>query len=141
MKAHENILVFYREQCTYVPQMEDGEPYSWNSKRKHSDNYGKAVNDTPVENTGTRYPRSVKGFQHVKAGDVVHPTQKPVALFEYLIRTYTNPGEYVLDNTAGSGTTAIAAENTGRRWTCIERDEDYYIKAVARVLDNPGNPT
>jgi len=64
-----------------------------------------------------------------------HPTQKPVALFEYLIRTYTNPGELVLDNTAGSGTTAIAAIQSGRRWICIERDEGYFEKAIARVWE------
>lgn len=64
-----------------------------------------------------------------------HPTQKPVALFEYLIRTYTNPGELVLDNTAGSGTTAIAAIQSGRRWICIERDPGYFEKAIARVWE------
>lgn len=63
-----------------------------------------------------------------------HPTQKPVALFEYLIRTYSEPGAVVLDMTAGSGTTAIAAERAGRRWLCIERDEGYYWQAVARLL-------
>ena len=62
-------------------------------------------------------------------------TQKPVALFEYLIRTYTNPGELVLDNTAGSGTTAIAAIQSGRRWICIERDPGYFEKAIARVWE------
>ena len=63
------------------------------------------------------------------------PTQKPVALFEYLIRTYTNPGELVLDNTAGSGTTAIAAIQSGRRWVCIERDQTYFERAIARVWE------
>lgn len=66
----------------------------------------------------------------------IHPTQKPVALFEYLIRTYTDEGMTVLDNTAGSGTTAIAAENAGRRWICIERDEEYAEKAMARIRDH-----
>ena len=69
-----------------------------------------------------------------------HPTQKPVALFEYLIRTYTNPGDLVLDNTAGSGTTAIAAENAGSRWICIERDEVYAGKAVERIRQHVGAP-
>ena len=79
----------------------------------------------------TNYPTSVIDFANEGGG--FHPTQKPVALFEYLIRTYTNPGELVLDNTAGSGTTAIAAINAGRKWICIERDEGYYEKAVQRI--------
>lgn len=62
-----------------------------------------------------------------------HPTQKPVALFEYLIRTYTNEGETVLDNCSGSGTTAIAAERTGRNWICIEKDPIYYLGSVSRI--------
>ena len=79
----------------------------------------------------TGYPTSVVEFPN--EGRTIHPTQKPVALFEYLIRTYTNPSEVVLDNTAGSGTTAVAAENAERRWICIERDEDYAAKAIERI--------
>jgi len=81
----------------------------------------------------TNYPAQVQEFASVSGA--LHPTQKPVALFEYLIRTYTNPGELVLDNTAGSGTTAIAAIQSGRRWICIERDEGYFEKAIARVWE------
>ena len=81
----------------------------------------------------TNYPTSVIDFDN--EGGTFHPTQKPVALFEYLIRTYTNPGELVLDNTAGSGTTAIAAIQSGRRWICIERDQTYFEKAIARVWE------
>jgi site-specific DNA-methyltransferase (adenine-specific) len=77
-----------------------------------------------------RHPSSVQKFNR-QVG--LHPTQKPVALFEYLIRTYTDEGMTVLDNCAGSGTTAIAAERTGRRWVCIERDETYFAKACDRV--------
>lgn len=69
-------------------------------------------------------------------GGTFHPTQKPVALFEYLIRTYTNEGMVILDNTAGSGTTAVAAENAGHRWICIERDEDYAAKAIERIRNH-----
>lgn len=83
----------------------------------------------------TNYPKNLLEFPVPTSGKV-HPTQKPVALFEYLIRTYTNPGEVVLDNTAGSGTTAIAAENAGRRWICMERDPDYYASAVSRVWEH-----
>lgn len=83
------------------------------------------------ESTG--YPTTVLKFNNDKG---FHPTQKPVALFEYLIKTYTNEGETVLDNCAGSGTTAIAAENTGRKWICIEQDPAYYYQAVGRVWNH-----
>lgn len=133
MKAHENVLVFYRGQPTYNPQMTEGKPYVVTSGRKSS-NYGDQV-EVVTDNKGERYPRSIIEFDHDR-NSRVHPTQKPVALFEYLIRTYTNEGEHVLDNTAGSGTTAIAAENANRRWTCIERDPTYYEAAIARVWDH-----
>lgn len=79
-----------------------------------------------------KYPNSILRF-NVREGRGLHPTQKPVALFEYLIRTYTVPGAVVLDNCAGSGTTAIAAINSGRQFICIERDDTYYRQAVARI--------
>jgi site-specific DNA-methyltransferase (adenine-specific) len=79
----------------------------------------------------TNYPTSL--LEIPNEGKGFHPTQKPVALFEYLIRTYTNEGALILDNTAGSGTTAIAAINTNRRWVCIEKDETYALKAVERI--------
>lgn len=132
MKAHENVLVFYRSQCLYNPQMTPGEKYSVGGGASKKDNYGDF--GSARENDGSmRYPRSVLQFP-TETG--FHPTQKPVALFEYLIRTYTNPGETVLDNTAGSGTTAIAAENAERGWICIERDPDYYATAIGRVWDH-----
>jgi site-specific DNA-methyltransferase (adenine-specific) len=93
-------------------------------------NYGKSDKDALQE--FENYPNSI--LEIGSEGKGFHPTQKPVALFEYLIRTYTNEGDLVLDNTAGSGTTAVAAENAGRRWICIERDPEYYAKAVDRVL-------
>lgn len=84
------------------------------------------------------YIQEFKGYPNTKLNiksnsKGFHPTQKPVALFEYLIKTYTNPGETVLDNCAGSGTTAVAAENTGRKWICIEQEPEYYYPAVMRV--------
>jgi site-specific DNA-methyltransferase (adenine-specific) len=151
MRSHENVCVFYKGQPTYNKQPTEskikdrklGGSNGIRGKAKTGGVYGE-IRSLSEEITlrSNVSPRSVLEIPCVpRATGTIHPTQKPVALFEYLIRTYTNPGEHVLDNTAGSGTTAIAAENTGRRWTCIERDEDYYIKAVARVLDNPGNPT
>lgn len=136
LKAHENILVFARAACPYFPQMV---PRDKPRVRKnagfasHGANYAKknAVRE-PYESTET-FPRSVVVFPKDSRGPGNHPTQKPVALFEYLIKTYTNPGETVLDNTAGSGTTAVAAHNTGRRWVCMERELEYTIGALDRI--------
>lgn len=131
MKAHENVLVFYKEQPIYNPQMTVGKAYKQKSGRQSS-NYGDQI-QVITENKGERYPLSVIEFARDK--EKIHPTQKPVALFEYLIKTYTNEGALILDNTAGSGTTAIAAINTNRRWVCIESDEKegYYAKAIERI--------
>jgi site-specific DNA-methyltransferase (adenine-specific) len=105
-------------------------------KRGHNGtNFGKSGTENFQENTG--FPRSRLEVGSVE-GDRFHPTQKPVALFEYLIRTYTNEGDLVLDNTAGSGTTAIAAENARRRWVCIERDPGYFASATERVKKHVG---
>lgn len=130
MRDKEDVLVFYKEQSVYNPQMNEGNPFG-NKRGRNTESYGNHKEENN-ENNGTRYPKQVIEFNSVGKGGL-HPTQKPVALFEYLIRTYTNPGETVLDNCAGSGTTAIAAERTGRRWICIEKDMAYYLGAVGRV--------
>lgn len=125
LRIHESVLVFYKKRPTYNPQLTEGEPYtvardtsSWQGR-----GYGKQ-RDHRAHNPGVRYPKSVITVPNprIKGG---HPTQKPVALFEYLIRTYTNPGDVVLDNAIGAGTTAVAAERSGRRWIGIEIDERY----------------
>lgn len=130
MRTHENVLVFYRQQPTYNPQ--DLKPLNKMKKqsRDTTQNYG-AVIEGEYFQEFTNYPRSVLAIP--SQGGTVHPTQKPVDLFEYLIRTYTQPGDTVLDNCLGSGTTAIAAERSGRRWIGIERDEGYYNAALARI--------
>lgn len=137
MKAHENVLVFYRQQCVYNPQITTGHvrkvaTVGGDSK---STNYGKAEKRAPYDSTD-RYPRSVQTFAKDMKNAKIHPTQKPVVLFEYLIRTYTDEGMTVLDNTAGSGTTAIAAERSNRRWICIERDEAYAAAAQRRIREH-----
>ena len=131
LKVHEDVCVFYKSLPTYNPQMTAGKPYV--SGKGSSGEVSGNVIKTQTVNTGERYPKSVL---KVNRQTGFHPTQKPVALFEYLIRTYTNPGDLVLDNTAGSGTTAIAAENAGRKWICMERDPEYYAAAVGRVYDH-----
>ena len=129
LRDHEDALVFYRSQPTYNPQWGEGKPYK-QTKGGETANYNPS-GIVVTESDGRRYPKTVLKFSRDK--DKSHPTQKPVALFEYLIRTYTDEGMTVLDNCAGSGTTAIAAERANRRWICIERDPEYFAKAVERV--------
>ena len=128
LKVHEDILVFYKKQPTYNPQMTKGKPYI--SGKGDSGEVTSRVKKIQTKNEGTRYPRSVIKFNR-EVG--LHPTQKPVALFEYLIRTYTNEGEVVLDNCIGSGTTAVAAINTGRQFIGIEKEPKYVEIANKRI--------
>ncbi len=134
LKAHENILVFYRKPPTYNPQMTAGHVIKRVSvtHTNHSSNYGKQMTREPYEST-ERYPRSVQKFAKDNRLAKEHPTQKPVALMEYLIRTYTNEGDTVLDNTMGSGTTGVACVNTGRSFIGIERDPDYFHICCERI--------
>lgn len=141
MKAHENILVFYKKQPIYNPQKTIGHTRKQavtDRESKQGSNYGKQSGTTSYDST-ERFPRSVVRFSTDKQKDASHPTQKPVALFEYLIKTYTNEGDLVLDNCAGSGTTAIACENLNRRWICVEKDIDYYNVAVERIKEHVKN--
>lgn len=136
MRAHEDVLVFSLGHHDYYPQMTEGHrPGSYAKRGKQSSNYGEAP-ATEYGGSTLRYPRSVLQFPVVNNDDPerVHPTQKPVALMEYLIRTYTNPGDTVLDNCMGSGTTCVAAVNTGRKFIGIERDPDYFVTAWDRVM-------
>ena len=128
MKNHENILVFYKKLPTYNPQMTKGTPYTQKSG-KASSNYNPQERVTTV-NEGYRYPLTVQKFKSEKG---LHPTQKPVELFEYLIKTYTNEGETVLDNCMGSGTTAIACINTNRNYIGFELDKEYYKASIERI--------
>ena len=131
LKKTENILVFYEKAPTYYPQFEPGKPYTRNSKNSGlSSNYGK-FERTYAEYEGRRFPCNILYFPRDPHG--IHPTQKPVALCEYLIRTYTQPGELVADICAGSGTTAVAAVNTGRRYICFENAPAFYGPAAERV--------
>lgn len=129
MKAHENILVFYKKLPIYNPQFTEGKPYIVN-KGNDSSNYGKQRATTTINN-GFRYPRDVIKFKHDK--EKLHPTQKPVELLEYLIKTYTNENMLVLDNCMGSGSTGIACLNTNRRFVGIELDENYFQIAQDRI--------
>lgn len=132
MKAHENILVFYKKLPIYNPQFTEGEPYTskGSNSSRLSSNYGKHEKVISINN-GYRYPRDVLKFKHDK--EKLHPTQKPVPLLEYLIKTYTNENMLVLDNCMGSGSTGVACVNTNRRFTGIELDENYYNIAKQRI--------
>ena len=128
LKNHENILVFYKKFPTYNPQFTEGKAYKARSGRASS-NYGPQKSVT-TQNNGQRYPLSVQNFNKENG---LHPTQKPVALFEYLIKTYTNEGETVMDNCMGSGTTAIACMNTNRNFIGFELDKKYFELANDRI--------
>ena len=128
MKEHENILVFYNKQPTYNPQ--GLVRFNKTTRRGgNGSNYGKSNTENFQEYTN--YPRSILEFPYDK--NKLHPTQKPVALFEYLIKTYTNENEIVLDNCMGSATTAVAAINTHRNYIGFELSEEYCKIAEERI--------
>ncbi len=131
LKNHENVLVFYEKQPTYSPQMRTGfKPYTQKAGRA-SLNYRPQIGNVITESNGDRYPLSVIEFKRDK--DKVHPTQKPVALMEYLIKTYTNEGDTILDNCMGSGTTGVACKNLNRNFIGIEQDPSYFEIAKGRI--------
>lgn len=138
LKAHENVLVFYKKAPTYNPQKTTGHK-PVNSYTKHTTdgtNYGATKRGISGGGSTERHPRSVQVFSSDKQKSALHATQKPVALMEYLIQTYTNPGELVLDNACGSGTTGVAAQNLGRDYLLMENDPESYSKATRRLQEN-----
>ena len=137
LRNHEIVSVFYKSQCSYYPQMKSGKPYSVKQGRSSDSISG----DPKVQsgghltvNAGKRYPLSV--MEKISQENGLHPTQKPVALMEYLIKTYTNEGESVLDFTMGSGTTGVACVNTNREFIGIELDKEYFEIAKNRIEDS-----
>ena len=136
MKAHENILVFYKKLPKYNPQKTTGHIRKVSSAEhkigsKVTSNYGEH-GLTGYDST-ERYPRSIQVFPTDRQKTAVHPTQKPVALFEYLVKTYTDEGETVLDNVMGFGTTAVACINTDRNYIGFEMDTNYFNLANERI--------
>ena len=134
LRKHEDICVFYNKQPQYNPQMTEGEPYDKGVRKNQlTGSYGD-FNPVHVKSEGMRYPTDVVYFKTAESeGKVYHSTQKPVALFEYLIKTYTDEGEIVLDNCIGSGTTAVACLNTNRNFIGFELDEGYWKIANERI--------
>ena len=139
-RVHEIISVFSKGSHTYNPQMEKGNPYI-SGKGTSGSNFNN-VSKVQSVNEGTRYPRSVIKVKTEKSNKMsFHPTQKPLALIEYLIRTYSNPGDTVLDNCMGSATTAVAAIRTGRNWIGYEMNTEFYNRALKRIDETMRTPT
>lgn len=133
LRAHENIQVFYRRQPTYNPQFTQGHERK-TSKRKtvNSQCYGKALELTEYDST-SRYPRTVQFFSSDKQKANYHPTQKPLALYRFLIETYSNPGDVVLDFTMGSAGSGVVCQETGRSFIGIEKETPMFLTACQRM--------
>ena len=143
MKSHENICVFGKGRVTYNPQKTKGTAYTRDNKQKHSE-YSLSKGLKPIKqiNNGFRFPKTIHVFSRdFSAQSRLHPTQKPVALMEYLIKTYTNENETVLDFTMGSGTTGVACVNTNRYFIGIELDKNYFRVANDRIKISATNAT
>lgn len=133
LRSHELVLLFYRRQPTYNPQglVKLEKPVTRGGRGKGGSVYHAL--DKVYQQEYTNYPRSILRFPFKGQGRRVHPTQKPVELMEYLVRTYSNPGDLVLDNCMGSGTTAVACLNSGRRFIGFELDEKHFEAARKRI--------
>jgi len=125
LRKHEDVCVFYKKPPVYNPQMTQGEPYNKGIRKNQlSGSYGD-FQPVEVSSAGERYPTDIIYVKTAESeGEVIHPTQKPVALGRYLIKTYTNPGDIILDNTFGSGSFLVAALLEGRNFIGIEKNED-----------------
>lgn len=138
-KLTENICVFYNKQCTYNPQMvkHKGKLVKNSPKGKFNSVVSAKLNKQiiPYNDTGYRYPGDILEFRRVKLKEYVHPTQKPVPLLEYLIKTFSNEGDLVLDNCMGSGSTGVACKNTNRNFIGIELDKNYFEIAKNRIYN------
>jgi site-specific DNA-methyltransferase (adenine-specific) len=134
MIKHEDIMIFGKGKTKYNPQMKEGSPYKreWTPNKTNNMKFG--ILGVETNNTGTRFPDSILDFpQKWRRQDQVHPTQKPVDLLEYLIKTYSNENDLILDNCAGSGSTLVAAKNTNRNFIGIEKEEKYYNICLERL--------
>lgn len=138
MRSHEDICIFYKKPPVYNPQKTTGHERKV-STAKHKRNSKQSTNYREIENytydSTERFPRSIWKFAKDSQKSALHPTQKPVALIEELIKTYTNEGDLVLDNCAGSMTTAVAAINTKRSYICMEMDREIFETGRIRILD------
>lgn len=131
LRKHEMMYVFKEQQGTYNPQKTEGKPYK-NRQGKQTDTYGKEDTERVItENKGDRHPTTIVKFNNPKKS--LHRTQKPVALCEWLIKSYSNEGDLVLDFTMGSGSTGVACKNTNRKFIGIEKNEEIFKVAYERL--------
>ena len=135
MKAHENVLIFYKKLPTYNPQCTTGHApvHRYTKHTTDGSNYGKTKTGISGGGSTTRYPRDVLRFSWDTQTSNLHPTQKPIAACEYFIKTYTNPGDVVLDNAMGSGSVGVAAQRLGRSFIGIEIDKEMFESARLRM--------
>ncbi|MBC8549892.1 MAG: site-specific DNA-methyltransferase, partial [Candidatus Brocadiales bacterium] len=142
LRKHEQILVFYDKQTNYNPIMEKlDKPYTHVLPKFETDNYNGFRTGNKEERElkiyDSKYPSTIIKFSRDDNRKNIHPTQKPIKLFEYIIKTYTNENDLVLDCCAGSGTTAIACLNTNRKYICIEKEPKYYEIMKNRIESQP----
>lgn len=139
MMKHEDILIFYNKQPIYNPQMTTGEKNHWNKKKKHkslSQAKGSEFGEIENRSGNMKFPKSILYFNSPNRNGLLHPTQKPIQLMEYLIKTFSNENDLVVDLTMGSGSTMVACQNTNRKGIGIELDEHYFAIAKKRVEEN-----
>ena len=135
LKCHENVLVFYKKLPTYNPQMVQGKVHEIGGGTGTSSNYDSNTTPSPAGLSSLYFPRDVIEFKN-RVGKSLHPTQKPVNLCEYLIKTYSNEGDTVLDTFMGSGTTGVAAVNTHRNFIGYETDDKFFKVSEGRLKEN-----
>ena len=147
LRVHENIAVFYKKLPTYNPQYTEGKPLhskgkSYLNKEHKNENYGKfEMTDDSRAGSTQKHPKSIISFQKPHPSKAQHRTEKSIEMLEWLIKTYTNEGETVLDNTMGSGTTGVACVNTNRNFIGMELDEGYFNIATNRIQEAKNNKT
>ena len=136
MKRHEMVLVFGKSAAYYNPQMTEGKPYArkWTPNKVNNMEYG--IEGVSTDNKGTRHPITILDYpQKWRRQDQIHPTQKPVELLEWIIKSYSKENDMVLDNTFGSGSTGVAAKQLNRKFIGIEKEQKYYDLAVNRIMN------
>ena len=136
LNVHEYVVIFYKKQPTYNPQMTEGKPYTQTRLQESVTGIADNLSRHTTVSNGLRYPKSIIRTKGIAQRHIIHPTQKPLGLFEYLIKTYSNENDVVLDNCMGSFTTAVACDNLNRQWIGIEKEEKYCLMGQERINDN-----
>lgn len=133
MRSHESVLIFYKNKPTYNEQLTEGKPYSIKRKPNYGENNYNAQTESEKQNTGYRHARSVLKVSNprIKGG---HPTQKPVELIYYIVRTFSNEDDTVLDCCMGSGTTGVSALSLNRKFIGIELEDRFFERSVERMI-------